>query len=117
MSITVNSRTFAIDSVSGNNQVVYRDTNSTLVSPSVLRLSRTDPTPQGSFPGVGKTDSRFHRRAINGDSNWPAVMYVGTSVPANMIQAEKDALLADFRAYVASDAFADLFKNGTIYVA
>lgn len=113
MPLTINTRAFSFDGI-GNNQVTYRDPSATASSPSTCRLTRIDPIPQGSFPGVTKTDARLSRRCIVGEANWPAVVFAGSSIPANATPEFRALLLADFRSLVASAEFADMWNSGTI---
>lgn len=116
MPLTINTRAYTVDTVAAQ-AVTYRDPSATALLPSTFRLARTDPKPTANFPGVSKTEAKVTKRvAVNGVT-WPALLYVGSSTPAGMADADLDLLIADFRSYVASTAFVDLIKGGKIYHA
>lgn len=115
MALVVNTRSYTIDSVAAQ-AVTYRDPSSTALLPSVLRLARTDPKPTANFPGVSKAEVKISKRATVGAATWPALIRAESSIPAGISATEHDLLIADFRSFVASTAFANLMKDGVIYV-
>lgn len=116
MPLIINTRSYTVDNVAAQ-AVTYRDPSATALLPSSFRLARTDPKPTANFPGVSKAEAKVTKRvAVNG-ATWPALLYTGSSIPAGIEEADLDLLIADYRSYVASTAFAELIKGGKIYHA
>lgn len=116
MPLVVNTRSFTVDNIAAQ-AVTYRDPSATALLPASLKLARTDPKPTTSFPGVSKTEAKISKKAVVASVAWPALIRMETSIPAGMADVDLDLLIADFRSFTASTAFAALVKQGTIYYA
>lgn len=115
MSLTINTRVFTIDDASSKGTVIYRDPSATAALPSTVLLGRADPVPNASFNGVSKGEFRLNRMTAVGEKNWPLVLRASSSFPVGANEAAVDLGIADFRSFVASQAFEDLVKGGKIY--
>lgn len=82
----------------------------------LLRLVRVAPVPQKNFAGVARRDGTFTRtHALSQGGSHPSKMGVTSSFAVGVSSADIDALIADFRGWVASAAFVDFIKTGKIY--
>lgn len=115
MPLTINTRVYTIDDASNKGSVIYRDPSATAALPSIALLGRTDPVPNASFNGVSKGEFRLNKMTAVGEKNWPLVLRASSSFPVGADDAAVDLSIADFRAFVASQAFVDLVKGGKVY--
>lgn len=118
MPLTINTRTYTADT-QANNAWIYRDSASTAAHPSGLKLGRTPPKAVAGFAGQSKSECKFTKTMAIGvaATPLPAIIRAESSIPVGMVDADLDILIADFRSYVASTAFADLVKTAKIYHA
>lgn len=118
MPLTINARAYTIADTSQKGAVGYDDPSSTSVAPSRFRLAKTDPKPTNTFKGVARGEAKFTKSVdVGAGVMAPAIMLCDRSIPVGTSQAAVDLLVADFRSFVASTAFADWVNSGRIYHA
>lgn len=116
MSLTINTKPYTPDS-SSKDQSVYVGPLRSIAVLDNLVLGRVAPKPVKDFSGVGRSNAKLTRTlnltgalTLMGD----AIIQLGTSVPVGAADADVDALINDFAAYVASDDFKTLVKKQRI---
>lgn len=116
MSLTINSKSYALDSNSAGT-ADYAGPANTMSLKDILRLARTAPKPTAIFSGVSRTMSRFSKTyTLTGALTPTAVgaVEINSSLPVGAADADIDTLCADLGSYVTSAAFKSLLKKQTI---
>lgn len=114
MSLTVNTKAYALDSQVSANSVRYTGPAKTLSVKDDIQLSRTVPKPTGVFSGVARTECKLTRTlALTGalTSSADAIMTLSTSVPVGAASADVEAMLDDLAAWFATSAASDLVQK------
>jgi len=113
MSLTINTKSYAADSVS-QHAVVYAGPLNTLSVKDHVLLARVYPKPTATFSGVARTTAKLTRTAtLTGalTSTADAIFNVGGSWPVGMASADIDTFCADMGAWIASTEFKDIVKK------
>lgn len=115
MSLTFNTKTYENDVARTPDIFRYTGPAHSMSSPDFLDLARTAPKASLNSAGVGKARSKLTRSATDGtDVVGEAIAETSFRLPVGMQESEQDALIADYRAWVATDQFAALVKEHDI---
>lgn len=110
-----NSKTFTQYSVSPDSATYMGPAHSVSMT-DLLRLVRVNPVPQKGFLGVSRREAALTRTmALSQGGSHPNKLGINGSIAVGTSSADVDTLIADFRGFVASAAFADFIKTGKIY--
>ncbi|DAD52524.1 TPA_asm: coat protein [ssRNA phage SRR6050698_1] len=110
-----NSKTYAMYSVSADSATYSGPLNTVSVTDH-LRLARVAPVPQKAFSGVSRRSASFTRsHTLAQGGSHPSKLAVDGSFAVGVSNEDVDALIADFRGFVASAHFVDFVKAGKIY--
>lgn len=100
MTITVNTKTYTLDTNVTKDIVAYNGPAATFALKDGLTLKRTAPKPTTISEGFAKSEAKFTRSVAVGALYKDAIVYVGVSLPVGMAKADADALRADIAALV-----------------
>jgi hypothetical protein len=116
MSLTVNSKTYAADSV-GPNLVAYAGPAHTSSVKDKLSVGRTVAKPTPVFSGVVRSDGKLTRTLTLTGALSPtgeAILEIKTSIPVGAAGADIDVMLNDMGAFLASASYKTIVKNSAI---
>jgi hypothetical protein len=116
MSLSVNTKTYAADSV-GPNLVGYAGPNHTSSVKDKLSIGRTAAKPTVTFSGVVRSDGKLTRTlTLTGaiTTTADAILEIKTSIPVGAASADIDAILNDMGAFLASASYKDIVKKSAI---
>lgn len=113
MSLIFNTKTYANEQgSSGVDAARYYGPLQDLATRDHLDLRRTWPKPTETYGGNAKTQAKFTRTFTDGTSAaGNGFCNIQMSLPAVSAEAEVDAFVADFAAFVGSAAFLALVKD------
>jgi hypothetical protein len=118
MSITINSKVFALDS-SVQNGATYAGPSQSLSVRDSFGMSRTAPKPTSTYSGTARTESKLTRTVDLTDALTPtglASLNITSALPIGMSDADIDTLAADLASLAATTGFKNLLKKGTFLV-
>jgi hypothetical protein len=107
MSLVFNSKTYTGQQYNGP-QVTYSGAGKTVSVKDDVRLSATPPKASAVFSGVGRTDAKLTRTLTLTGALTPkaeAIVDSQVRVPVGSTEADVDALLTDFGAFLAGASF------------
>lgn len=110
MTITVNTRAYALDNASGN-AAVYTGPASTFSARDLLTLKRTAPKPSGDFAGVARAEAKMTKTVtLTGvtQTKGDAIVSISLALPVGMSEADVDTLKADIVSLAGTTNFKDL---------
>lgn len=110
-----NSKTYTLDSNTANS-AIYRGPGQTLSVRDQLQVSRQRIKTSAAYSGTSRGNATLTRTvALTGalSPSGVASMSVDPALPVGMSGADQDALIADFRGFVASDEFVTWIKSRT----
>jgi hypothetical protein len=116
MSLSVNAKTYAADSV-GPNLVSYAGPAHTSSVDDKLSLGRTTAKPTTVFSGVVRSDGKLTRTlTLTGalTPNAKAILEIKTSIPVGAAAADIDSMLNDMGAFLASATYKDVVKKSAV---
>lgn len=116
MSLSVNSKTYAVDSVAPD-LVKYAGPAQTASVKDVFSLGRTRPKPTAVFSGVSRTDGKLTRTVTLTDAltaTGEGIAEFKTSIPVGTSGTDIDAFLDDLGAFIASATYKTIVKNNAI---
>mgnify|MGYP001140973330 CR=1 FL=1 len=110
-----NSKTYKLDSSTANS-ATYRGPGQTLSIRDQLQLSRQRIKTSAAYSGTSRGNATLTRTVPLTGALTPtgvASLSVDPALPVGMADADQDALIADFRGFVASSEFATWVKSRT----
>lgn len=110
MTITVNTRAYALDNSSGN-AAVYTGPAHTFTTKDLLSLKRTAPKPNGDFAGVARAEAKISKTVnLTGvvQTKGEAIVSISVALPVGMAEADVDVLKADLASLAGTTNFKDL---------
>jgi hypothetical protein len=117
MSLTVNAKTFTLDTYPSSNAAAYVGPAHTLTVKDDLRISRVAAKPTTVFSGVVRWAAKLSRThtltgalSTTGDS----ITEISHSIPVGASTADIDAICADLGAFIASAAYKTMVKSQVI---
>lgn len=116
MSLSVNAKTYSLDSA-GPNLVGYAGPNHTSSVKDKIALGRTNAKPTATFSGVVRSDGKLTRTLTLTGALTPtgdAILEIKTSIPIGAAAADIDAVLNDMGAFLASATYKDIVKKSAI---
>lgn len=109
-----NTRTYTLDRYNSPDNVSYVGPANTISVKDILSLSRTFPKPVSDNRGVGKPYVKRTKTVVVNPTTGETkdlIVYFGGSVPVGTSDAEIDAVLADYAAWVNTADAKSLFKS------
>lgn len=116
MSLSVNTKTYAADSV-GPNLVGYAGPAHTSSVKDKIALGRTVAKPTAAFSGVVRSEGKLTRTLTLTGALTPTadgILEIRTSVPVGAASADIDAMLNDMGAFLASATYKDIVKKSAV---
>lgn len=116
MSLSVNAKTYALDSSTAN-AANYAGPAHTLSVKDLIKLARVAAKPTATLSGVSRTEAKLSRTLTLTGALTPAHDAIGNfsmSVPVGAAAADIDSMLNDMGAYIASAAFKTHVKSQQI---
>lgn len=114
MALTVNAKTYTVDSINGSTFGFQGPANTTLVKDRMTQKTAV-PKPSAAFSGNSRFDIAFYRsHTLTGAKTATAdgSMKIGFVLPVGISGADVDSYCADAAAYIASAAFKANLKAG-----
>lgn len=109
MTITVNTRAYALDGNTENTGKYVGPAN-TASTKDFLMLKRQMPKPTADFAGVTRVSMKFVRTLTLADaSKWDAIVEVSASIPVGAVEADVDLIRDDMGDALLLTAADDLF--------
>lgn len=115
MTITVNTKAFALDSYASKDKVIYQGPSHTVNVKDVLGLGRVAPKPTATFAGVARAEAKFTRTLTLADSTTAeAIATASFSIPVGAAQADVNSLVDDLGDLLISQNGLDLVWKSDI---
>lgn len=119
MALTVNAKSYTLDSQNGPNLVGYAGPANTSSVKDKIALGRTLAKPTSVFSGVTRSSGKLTRTlTLTGalTTVGEAILEIKTSIPVGAAAADIDVLLNDMGAYLASAEYKTIVKNAKINI-
>lgn len=94
---------------------LMQDFSQPVISATVIQHSVSDPVPQKDFAGMGKTELKLTVRDAAGVVK--GIFRLASSVRGDVVDADRDAMLADVLALAGTQEFALGVKRGKVATA
>lgn len=117
MSLTVNAKTFTLDTYPAANAANYVGPAHTITVKDDLRVSRVAAKPTSVFSGVCRQAfklSRTHTLTGALTTTGDSISEISHSIPVGTSTADIDAICADLGAFIASAAYKTMVKTQVI---
>lgn len=111
MSLTVNTKAYALDSTQTPDKNRYTGPNHTFAVKDYLDVARVPAKPTDTFAGVARSSAKFTRTVTLGDgSTATALAEASFSIPVGMAEADVDSLRDDL-----GDALLDIAIDNLVF--
>lgn len=115
MALSVNAKTYTQDLPLGPDAVPYNGPNHDDDTVDRIVAKRTAPKPTADFAGVGRSEVKLTRTGTDGTSTiGNMIVTIACSFPADVQSSEKELMLTDLAAWLASSEADAVLVNRTV---
>lgn len=115
MALTVNAKTYNVDSQRSPDSVRYSGPSNSLSVKDYIDVKRTSPKPTATYAGQGKASVKLTRTCTDGtDDVGTGIFEISSSFPVGSATAELQAFIDDLAAWLATVTADDVFISHDI---
>lgn len=115
MALSVNTKSYDLDSYRGSDIARYNGPVHSLSASDYIDVKRTAPKPTSTFAGVGKGSVKLTRNVTDGtDSLGNGILEISTSFPVGASATELQGMIDDLAAWLATAVADDVFISQDI---
>lgn len=112
MALTINAKTYNLDSHRSADSVRYTGPNHTLSVKDYVDLKRTPPKPTATSAGRGKASYKMTRLLTDGtDPLEDGILEIAVSFPVGAASSEVQSMITDSGTWVLTASADDLFED------